>query len=54
MKALVAKLVWPAYLAALVFFGYVGIDAYSSEYSAVNEEGERYLGEEELPEGERA
>ena len=91
MKALIVKLVWPAYLAALIFFGYVGVESYlnatsilkdhtvvdapvelvdttyrtkkghttttyifnysyevdgkdySSEYSAVNEKGERYL-----------
>ena len=93
MKALIAKIVWPAYLAALIFLGYAGIDSYlnatsilkdhtvvdapielvdtkyrtkkghttttyifnysyevggddySSEYSAVNEKGERYLDE---------
>jgi hypothetical protein len=93
VKALIIKFVWPAYLAALIFFGYAGIDSYlnatsilkdhtavnapvelvdttyrtkkghttttyvfnysyevggneySSEYSAVNEKGERYLDE---------
>lgn len=91
MKAFIAKFIWPAYLAVLLFFGYVGIDSYlnatsilkdhtvveapielvdttyktkkghttttyifnysyvvdgndySSQYSAVNEKGERYL-----------
>ena len=91
MKALISKLVWPAYLAGLVFLSYVGIESYLNasfilkdhtvveapielvnttsrtkrghtsttynfnytytvsgtdyvtEYSAVNEKGERYL-----------
>ena len=37
MKPLIAKLVWPAYIAGLIFFAYAGIDSYLNASSILKD-----------------